>query len=251
MDRPDRLEHYESQVAGWVARLKALGCDQGPAAYRAGEILKFLHHDVLRGGYRLEGTDVAATIDEGRFNCVTATTLFDCLAQGCGLTVRGLQSTGHTMCRVVATDGSFDVETTDPEWRLTQRPTDAVSGSPRLTPSAREVTEVEMVAAIYFNGGVELLGRRRFAEALIANAKALRLDAASLPARDNYLATLNNWAIDLAAEGRFAEAAVLLQRGLALDPAYGPLRVNYDHLRRRWSEARVVSAPHPEMGSDR
>jgi tetratricopeptide (TPR) repeat protein len=249
--RPERLDRCEAHLSEWVRRLKESGCTAGPARQRAEAVFEFLHREVLRGGYRVEDTNVAAVFDEGRFNCVTASLLFHCLAERCGLVVYGVEMPGHAMSRVLLPEGPLDVETTCPQWfRVTEdrrKAADAVvkaaGGAPHSAHAAREVTGIELVAMVYYNRGIDLLRQKRFAEALAVNAKALRLDPASAAARANLLATLNNWAIHLATEGQFSEAAILMRRGLALDAAHGPLRANYAYLCRQWREAPALPAP--------
>ena len=92
------------------------------------------------------------------------------------------------------------------------------------------------MATIYYNRGVDLLSQKRFAEAAAANAKALRLDPASVTARGNLLATLNNWAIDLGTAGDYPQAAGLLARGMQLDSGYETFRANFVHVHYQWIE---------------
>ena len=75
-----------------------------------------MHRRVLRGGYDLAYTDLRRVLDEGRFNCISATVLFNYLAGQCGLECRGLEMPGHAMSRVLLADGPVDVETTCPQW---------------------------------------------------------------------------------------------------------------------------------------
>ena len=196
---------------------------------------------------RLDATELTAVLNEGCFNCVSSSVLFCCLARRCGLTARGLEIPGHAGVRIFLESGSLDVETTCPDWSRAigrdegDRRIFAAreSGqSPGLTRAewARALSPVELVAMIYYNQGVDLLAQKRFAEAAAANAKALRLDPASVTARGNLLATLNNWAIDLGSRGRYAEAAELLEQGLALAPDTKTLKTNFVYLHHRWIE---------------
>ncbi|MHC4180022.1 MAG: hypothetical protein ACYSWU_21165, partial [Planctomycetota bacterium] len=101
---------------------------------------------------------------------------------------------------------------------------------------AREVSEVQMAAMIYYNRGVDLLAAGRFDQAATANDKALRLDPHSTTARGNLLATINNWAIALGSSNRYPEAVDLLREGLRLDPEYETFAPNYVHLHHQWVE---------------
>ena len=107
----------------------------------------------------------------------------------------------------------------------------------------RQVSEVELVATIYYNRGVDLLAEKRFADAAAANAKAVRLDPENATAKGNFLATINNWAIDLGTSGEYEKAAELLRLGLAADPGYEAFRSNYVQLFRQWSEHSLPQRP--------
>jgi tetratricopeptide (TPR) repeat protein len=201
-------------------------------------IFAFMHRQVLRGGYDLAHTDLRRVLDEGRFNCISASVFFNYLVGQFGLDCRGLEMPGHAMSRVVLPDGPLDVETTCPQWFN-------VAGTRRVpsphTPcadydKAREVTPIQMAAMIYYNRGVDLLAEKRFAEAAAANAKALRLDPGNTTARGNLLATINNWSIELGNSQHFAEAVDLLRQGLAIDAKFTAFAQNYVHVHRQWVE---------------
>jgi hypothetical protein len=245
--RPDLLRHYEAQVVGLTAELSQSGRLAGTERERAQAIFEFMHQRVLRGGYQLDCTDLGLSLDEGRFNCVSASVLFNCLAGRFGLTAHGLEAPGHAMSRLVLDGRSFDVETTCASWfRLSDDPAKQAAIVAQMTgrqpgqgspAPARTVTPVQLIATIYYNRGVDLLAENRFHDAVSANAKALRLDAANQTARGNLLATLNNWSINLAGEGQFAQSVDLLDRGLALDPTYETFKMNYVHVHHQWIES--------------
>lgn len=246
IDDTRRLAEYQRRFAQWVEQLRrprpVAGSDRG----RAQAVFEFMHRRILRGGYRIDATDLATTLDEGRFNCVSASIVFCCLAEQFGLNVRGLEAPGHAMCRLVLEGETVDVETTAPTWfRLIDDPRRRAEVLQKTTglrpgdvPSAfREVSAVELIATIYYNRGVDLLGEKQFAEAAAANAKALRLDPASRTAWGNLLATVNNWAIDEGMAGRYVEAADLLRAGFQLDPSFRSFTVNYLYVHRQWIDA--------------
>lgn len=245
------LEGYEARFNDLASELRRT-CSAATSPRQLAEaVFDFAHARILRGGYRLESSGLPAALDEGRYNCVSASVLYNCLAEAVGLEARGLEVPGHAMSRIVLPDGVIDVETTCPAWfRLMNDPErQAQAVAATLGPAAeastpaerREVSAVEFVATIYYNRGVDFLGERRFAEAVAANAKALRLDPASVTARGNLLATVNNWAIAMAAEGRHEEAAALLRRGLTIAPDYKTFHTNYAHVHHQWM-AQLLSA---------
>jgi len=243
----DTLDDYQRQVARLAAELEQSGKMTGPPRQKAQALFEFMHGRILKGGYQLDSTDLCLALDEGRFNCVSASVLFNCLAARFGLAARGLEIPGHAMSRLALPDGTLDVETTCPGWfrlmddpqkqaELVQKTIGLRPGEGSTAAEPREVTDVELVATIYYNRGVDLLAQKRFAEAVAANAKALRLDLSSATARGNLLATMNNWAIDLDSAGRHREAGELLRQGIALDPSYETFRVNYVHVHSQWIE---------------
>jgi len=243
----DALRRYEARFDEIVAELEEPGPLAGSPRGRAQALFERMHGRILTGGYQIDATDLTLALDRGRFNCVSASVLFNCLAKRFGLSARGLEIPGHAMSRLVLLDGPIDVETTCPDWfRLMDDPKkqaellEKTIGTRLAAQSAsaerREVSDVELVATIYYNRGVDLLAQKHFAEAAAANAKALRLDPSSTTARGNLLATINNWAVDAGSAGRYAEAVELLRRGIALDRGYETFQVNYVHVHSQWIE---------------
>ncbi len=134
------------------------------------------------------------------------------------------------MSRLVLPDETLDIETTCPKWF------DVVQDdNPESHASPRQITDVQLIATIYYNRGVDLLAERRFADAAAANAKAVRLDPNNATAQGNYLATINNWGIELAGTGDYAKAAELFRLGLATDSAYEAFHANLVRLYREWT----------------
>ncbi len=252
VDESERFVRYEARMAEMVAELRRSLAGIADHRVRAEEILRYLHRRLLTGGYRLDSTDISLAFDVGRFNCVSASVLFNCVARECGLVVRGIEAPGHAMSQLILPEGTIEIETTCPDgFRLASNPrkssaepakalgngtvgTMRSAGHEKDSTGLRVVSDAELVATIYYNRGVELLGQKHFSAALAANAKSLRLDPANAAARGNLLAALNNWAVAEAAEGRCAAAAALLRKGLAIDPAYAILLANYRHVYRRW-----------------
>lgn len=242
----DQLEKSADRFDAFVESFEGSVDADSPAELRAQELFEFMHREVLVGGYDLECTDLAQTLEKGRFNCVSSTVLFNCLAARFGLDAVGMELPGHAMSRIRLAGKNVDVETTCPSWfRLQDDPkrraaliAETIGADLALLEvrGGREVSPVELVAMIYYNRGVDLLMDRRFAEAAAANAKALRLDPSSETARGNLLATLNNWAITIGADGKYERAIDLLEQGMKLDPGYETFTANYVHLYYRWAE---------------
>jgi tetratricopeptide (TPR) repeat protein len=246
LDSQASIDRYRMRLEEELGRLRQrVAVGQSPRD-KAKTIFKYMHDQILTGGYRLDCTNLAYAFDEGRYNCVSASVLFNCLASRLGLEARGLQMPGHAMSRLVFQDGTLDVETTCPGWfSLADKPdrrADLVQETLGFRPRSdaaelREVTDVEFVGMVYYNRGVDLLAERRFAAALSANAKAVQLDPSNATARGNLLATLNNWAIELGESGNYSEAARLLKHGRNLDPGYEIFKANLVHVHLQWAES--------------
>lgn len=223
-----------ADLEAWTEKLKG---NVGAADLRreAEAVLEFLHAQVLRGEYRSDASDLSFALSGGGYNCVGATVLFYCLAERCGLPVSAAETPGHVCALVGESDGAFIVETTCRDWLRVA--TD--SSLRRLSGNARRLSPQGLAALFYYNAGADLLGERRFAEALAANLKALRLDPANPAARSNFLAGLNNWALECHRNGAFARAVRLLEHGMRMAPEHRPFRINHVAIHQRWIEALV------------
>jgi tetratricopeptide (TPR) repeat protein len=263
------LGRYSERMEAWAVELKHSGGADGSPRQQVEAIFAFLHGKILRGKYNLQCTDLRQAFDEGQFNCVSATVLFNCLAGELGFSSSALETPGHALSRVFLPDGTLDVETTCPRWfcmqhdRLLndteQKGTVPFSlhenwASPPLHENwdsaqkiivqnsandkakLREISPIQLTAMIYYNRGIDFLAEKRFADAAAANAKAIRLDPLSSTARGNFLATINNWAIDLGNAGDYARAADMLRQGMAFDPHYEAFSLNFAHVHHQWSQ---------------
>ncbi|MGA2798336.1 MAG: tetratricopeptide repeat protein [Thermoguttaceae bacterium] len=110
------LGRYRDRMAAWAGELKRSGGADDSPRRRVEAIFTFLHGKILKGKYNIQCTDLRQAMDEGRFNCVSATVLFNCLAGELGLSCCGLETPGHALSRVFLPEGPLDVETTCPRW---------------------------------------------------------------------------------------------------------------------------------------
>ncbi|MHC4402217.1 MAG: tetratricopeptide repeat protein [Planctomycetota bacterium] len=251
------LRRYELRMKKLAEQLEQSGRVAGSPRRTAQVVLELLHQRVLHDRYEADCTDLSVALDEGRFNCVSATVLFHWLADRVGLETRSLETSGHVMSRVMLAGAALDVETTRPDsFRLKAKPEKPEPRSdgnlgPQASPETSaagpsEVTAVGLVAMIYYNQGIDLLGQGQFAPAAAANVKALRLDPSSSTARGNLLATVNNWAIHLSGAGRHEEAIGLLRQGVAFDPSYEPFQANYTYVHHQRIETLCHQRRFPE-----
>ena len=201
---------------------------------RAAAVLSFLHHRLLSGGYDLNATTLSEAFATGRFNCVSATVLYNCLAAEAGLTVHPLRLPQHTCSLLFDGDRRLRVEATCLDWFEARHRTAAVPGSTEphlaLGDGAAEVgqpiSDVALVAMIYYNRGVDALRHNDFEQAIRLNRLALLLDADNSDARGNLLSAMNKRALELAAQSHFAAAVELVEQGLSIEPDHAPLRQN-------------------------
>jgi tetratricopeptide (TPR) repeat protein len=263
IDCLDELHRYCQRFDTHVESLRRSGKVSGTPRKRAQAVFAFLHHSILHGGYDLQASDLRQAFDHGRFNCVTASLLFNCLAQRFELKAVGLELPGHAMSRLKLPDETLDIETTCPRWftildrsgtansRLVSelKPADnetvaqselarkaLASSAATCRQPLRQISDAQLVAMIYYNRGVDLLAERQFTEAAAANSKAVRLDPDNTTAKGNLLATINNWAIVLGTSGEYEKAVELLRLGLAKEPSYEAFHSNYIQLFRQWSD---------------
>ena len=265
---PAKIAGYQSKIDAVVRNLRKQTASL-PQTEWPQVVFETLHRDLLTGKYDVTCTDLAQSLDTGRFNCVSATVLFHTLAQRMKLDVCGLEMRGHALSRVRVADKPVDLETTCAEWfkirnsenspkQLTlseqqQRKYDTADRAagrnaigaevadeaPALRPgnvprSLREVNDVQLVATIYYNQGVDDLTSGRFGKAVLENVKALQLDPQNDNAWRNLLATFNNWAIERASKEDYLSAAQLLDEGTLIDSQYELFRSNQIHTYYHW-----------------
>jgi hypothetical protein len=210
--------------------------------------IRALHHVLHERAlvqYNAEATDLAATLDTGVYNCASAALLFVGLANEAGLSARGLELPGHVRVVVDADGGCFELEVTCPRWQEAMRwqPSGASEIDSANEPGPRrEVSELGLIAMIYYNRGIDAFEQHLFAAAVAANRRALLLDPSNTAARGNLLAAVNNWALALSDVKRFEEAKSLLEAGLRFDPQHAAFAHNLNHVRRRSIETQLPAS---------
>ncbi len=249
----EHLRAYHDRYVAWLARAREACNPADSPLVRTQTLFEFMHREILHGGYDGRATELTRALDEGRFNCASATVLFDALANDCGLDARAVELPRHARSVVHAGQTQLDIETTCATWfqldaEARQRAEAALTGlDGRALPAGerREISAAQLVAVIYYNRGVERLAEKQFAAAVSLNLRALRLDPDSSFARANLLAAVNNWALDRLAAGDFHTAAELLAAGLRVDPHHEPFHNNQRHVYRLWVES-LAAAGRPK-----
>jgi tetratricopeptide (TPR) repeat protein len=190
---------------------------------RALTVHRLLHDGVLIE-YQTDASDVAETLRSGAYNCVSASILFVELARTAGLEAYAVQLPEHVRCEVVLDGVSVPVEMTSVE-----SPFAATTRSGR----ARILSDLELLATIYYNRGVKAFDSGNLASAISLNTLALELDPDCHPARSNLLAAINNRVVELVRNHQHLQANRLLEQGLRVAPAYKPFLANQAYLRQQ------------------
>ena len=231
------LETYRRRFEHWIAEMKVSGRIIGGERDRARGVLEYLHSRVLTGGFRETSTSLVEAFEYGRFNCISSVVLFRAAAERFGLRVHGVEVPGHAFA-VVEGNESFVVQTTCRDWfaaagdaslqRSLLRQTIGASAADTAERAHRErrLSDVGLLAVVYYNRGVDHLEDGRHEAAIAANRTALALDTANDAARANLLAGLNNWSLELGRRGDFAQALRTLESGLQYAPEYGLFHEN-------------------------
>lgn len=220
------------QACAAFAEQDSCGSLADPAA-KAGRLLQYLHGRVLTGRYQADCTHVTEALQGNAFNCVSATVLFQELSRRYGLPVRPIATPTHVLSSLPAPAGF--VETTR---------ADGVRRSPavgddvrRYTPDARPLSDVQLLAKIYYNRGVQALQRQDFVAAMQYLQRSCAWDPLDPQARCNWLAAVNNGALAELQSEQWATAAELVRTGLAVDPGHASLRANDVHIHQQWALA--------------
>jgi tetratricopeptide (TPR) repeat protein len=244
VDSPTVLTSYTERFSVILQRSFEVPQDQVPdAGHEARAILDWLHHHVLTGDYQPACTEIDRTLETGNFNCVTSTILYRCLADAHGVTVETLSQPDHVFCRAPGSPPII-IQTTSPTGVIDLAssaglPRNAMISSASRSPE-RVLSDVQLVAKIYYNRGVLSLENYAHAAALAWLSRAADLDAEDATARSNLLACINNSAIYEAQAGDFPGALQLLERGKMIAPDYEAFYHNEVYVYYTW--ARHLSA---------
>jgi tetratricopeptide (TPR) repeat protein len=255
LDKVKRQE-YLKKLDALTAQARAATAREKSAFAKGQILLDLLHAGPLAKGYEASQTNVSAIFDTGKFNCVSSAALYNVIARGLGLDVRAIEVPNHAFS--ILYDGSrhADIETTTKEGFNPARDRQAQEAFAKLTGFAyipdsnrderREVGETGLVAIIYYNHGVDLMNEKRYHEALLANFRAMSLDAEFDSAVKNALAALANWSVELSRAGRFDEAIDVLAVGLDLAPEDATLVNNRKAVWGEWAETLMKAGKNDE-----
>ena len=236
----EEIERYSADFARRTAKALNL-CDESPDNMKFERVYDFLHDEFLTGEYHSTCTELDRAFDEGDYNCVTATILYHCISRVHGLTPVAVATNTHVRSRFVAEADrggqTFDVETTCREWFDVVRRDPHAQNFRTEQQLTRQLTDVELLAKIYYNRGVSLLEKKAFADAIALLRTSQLLDPTDVPTRENMAAGINNWALAECDAKNFACAVELVLEGCSKYPEFVPLLENDVHIHQRWAVA--------------
>ncbi len=255
VSRSDWLKRYRPQVQRLIEEMGSVVNSDDSPAVKADKILAWLHDRVFTGGYELRATDLREVLDRGKFNCVSATILFNELARQVGLETSACEWPQHIASCLQTGTHEWVIETTQrPKVHASSRVTSTRVDSPgdepgvhggfqppknaQTTPgiNPRRLSDTQLLAVVFYNRALDHLSHEDYPAGLAANWQAVVLDPDNRYARANLLAIINNWAVAEAKAQRYAEALRLLQLGEKIDGSYPPFQANYARIQRRLAQ---------------
>jgi tetratricopeptide (TPR) repeat protein len=238
-----QLDLRSKHLRDFVAAEHAITVRSVEAAHRQ------LHDRVLRGPYREGCYDVVATLEDGEYNCLTATILLKAYCDVEGIPLQVVATNRHVA--TMLPDGTV-IEPACREWYAPNRTAasrlsflasvfaDDSAQNPQLV-STREIAAPvlskldawQLIARVHFNRGIAATSRSAFPEAVEQFAIAVKLDPRFTESRQNEFATRNNWAIALSRAGEFTAAQEQLAHARSLDALSPLLHANQQHVDHR------------------
>ncbi len=244
IERPDERAKISAQFTEHCRQLRESNHVQRITdAQRAAAILSYMHREILTAGYDVDCTEFDQSIRTGRYNCVSATVLFRCLADEFNLPVQVLESPRHMYVHVRSEhpeQGDLDIETTCPGWFSMSEELRHIPDPAAFHP----INDTQLIAAILYNRGICSLRAEYFSESANLNEITLRLDPGHVGAKANLLATFNNWALSRAGKRDFSGALAILERGQKLEPDHEPFARNEVYIRGEWMRSNLSAGLH-------
>ena len=245
------LARFHSKTEALVeAAREAAG--KGATRDRARRVFEWLHREVFVS-YELHGVDLPGVLASGRYNCVSATLLYNGILEELGITAAAILVPSHVYSVVRAGKDWIEVETTSPqgfgpartlvEYRRFLDERNLGGAAVQLSGgTAKENTalikEIEgrrervdnrvLVALVYSNIGVGRLRDRDLEGALAAFTKASTVGGGIKRFRESRDAMINNLAWNLLQEKRYDAAVELVDRARKVKDLTRDLRRRLD-----------------------
>lgn len=249
---PRQVARCQAQAAAWRAAWQQ--AEQLAAAEhrsfernalaRPARLHRFLHGTLLTGDYRHDASSPVDTVENGQYNCVSATLWWlwladETLEQCDPARPFAVEKPGHVCVAWQLAGQRCEIEATAADWH---RALTVVH--PDAPPTGRDVPATGLLAMVLYNRGLDRLESREFAAAVAANRQALALDGASAAARHNLLAAYNAWALDEFQAGRYAQSYRVFSAALGEGFQDHTLAINAALVLERWAaELQGPAAP--------
>ncbi|BBM83145.1 transglutaminase family protein [Candidatus Uabimicrobium amorphum] len=203
-------------------------------------LLLYLHKNHLQH-YDIRSSSLPKLLDDGIYNCVSSSLLYNILAQKLGLDVRGVEAPEHCFSIVYHNGNAWDIETTSPAGfdaahaKDTTKITVHTDGYVMKKSLRREMSVDRQVAMIYYNRGVDLGKKKQYIASTVEYFKALLIDNDFHTACQNTIVNFAYYARQLSAKGKTNKALQILKLGLELAPNDKNLRNDLYVMMRNWS----------------
>ena len=216
---PAQFKEYQKRIDDVVDKVRArIRSEKLNEVQTAQAVLEQLYSDILTGKFDISNTNPAKVMDTGNFNCVSATLLYNVIAQRVDLTVCGLETIGHVLSRIKIGGSYVNVETTCSTWfqLLTQRErnlaTTRRSARTRVLDGEREtVTKIPLTVIVESESTTKFLSERDADEDVAKNYR-------EISDRDMIAILFYNQGFDLWQEHRYAEAIAASAKAIHIDP---------------------------------
>lgn len=223
-------DKYRAQFEKVVAAANSAAKDAKNDPERGERLMKVLHGGVMKTGYSLNQTSLAAVFDTGRYNCVSSTAMYLLTGERLGLKLVPISIPGkpfvpgHAALDLLDGTARVQIEPTNPDgfdWlNKSKRPGVTIIGFLPDRKLGHETDALGIAASIYTNRGVALNKEKppQHAAAIRCDLAALALDPTDGTATNNLISDFVNWGPVLAKGEKAGEAVRLLTFGKSISP---------------------------------
>lgn len=240
----EKRKNYLAQLARIEAEARQAVANAKTPAARGEKLLQFLHAGPMKQGYSADQSTLSGILDQGEFNCVSSTVLYNVIGRRLGLDLRAVLVPRHAFAVLKDQGKSIDVETTcergfNPQDPDVQKEVAAKTGleKVRYGEDRREIGELGLVATVYANRGVALSEEHKYYEALLVEFAALALDPHSETVVENTHASLLGWSKHLCEQVQHETAMAVLAVARPIAPKDDRLVSNRDYIWQEWITA--------------
>jgi hypothetical protein len=210
-----KRDYYKVQIEGMVERCRAASEKANTPEQKADQIMRCLLSGPLKPGYSSKQLRFTGTLDEGTYNCVCSSIMFQLMTHRLNINAVTVTVPRHVFCRVgkidfETTSGTFISATKRDERYLPDRlPIDNEPGAPFEKKFSRETNDLGLLALLYFNEGATMYQNKTnpdYGGGVVKLLKAACLDTNSRWIAINLEKNLRNWFNAELKNKRFKEA---------------------------------------------